>query len=68
MRLRFLLLSSMLITGIGAGLGLAVLSLPNREDVARQMSFDQKVRTYLIANPELFDKTSIKSLVRISVV
>jgi protein-disulfide isomerase len=54
MRLRFLLLSSMLITGIGAGLGLAVLSLPNREDVARQMSFDQKVRTYLIANPELF--------------
>ena len=54
MRLRFLLISSMLIAGIGIGLGLAILSLPSREDVARQMSFDQKVRTYLIANPELF--------------
>lgn len=54
MRLRFLLISALILASIGAALGLAVLSLPTREDVARQMSFEKKVRTYLIANPEIF--------------
>jgi protein-disulfide isomerase len=54
MRLRFLLISTMLLGSIGAALGLAILSLPGREDVARQTSFNQKVRTYLISNPQIF--------------
>lgn len=54
MRLRFLLISFALVASVGAALGLAVLSLPSREDVTRQMSFDQKVRNYLISNPEIF--------------
>lgn len=54
MRLRFLLISLVLLASVGAALALAVLSLPSREDVAGQMSFDQKVRNYLISNPEIF--------------
>jgi protein-disulfide isomerase len=54
MKLRFLLISTMLLAGIGAGLALAVLSLPDREDVVRHMSFNHKVRSYLISNPEIF--------------
>ena len=54
MRLRFLLISFALLAIVGAALGLAVLSLPSREDVARQMSFDQKVRNTLISNPQIF--------------
>lgn len=54
MRLRFVLISAMILASVAVALGLAVMSLPGREDVARQMGFDQKVRTYLLSNPELF--------------
>ena len=54
MRLRFLLISLVLVASVGAALALAVLSLPSRQDVAGQMSFDQKVRNTLISNPEIF--------------
>lgn len=58
MNLRILLISSALVLSIGAGLGLAVLSLPSREDVARQMSFEQRVRKYLVTNPEVFTEAA----------
>ncbi|MEE9290007.1 MAG: hypothetical protein V3U99_03245, partial [Alphaproteobacteria bacterium] len=58
MRLRFLLISLVLLASVGAALGLAVLSLPSRQDVAGQMSFDQKVRNYLISNPEVFTEAA----------
>jgi protein-disulfide isomerase len=54
MRLRFLLISFVLVASVAAALGLAVLSLPSRQDVARQMSFEQKVRNTLLSNPEIF--------------
>ena len=54
MRLRFLLISFVLVASVAAALGLAVLSLPSREDIARQMSFEQKVRNTLISYPEIF--------------
>jgi len=54
MRLRFLVISSLLIASIGVGLGLAILSLPSPANISKKLGFNQKVRSYLIANPELF--------------
>ena len=59
MRLRFLLISFALLASVGAGLALAVLSLPSREDVAGQTNFGQKVRNYLISNPEIFAEAAL---------
>ncbi|MDX1483529.1 MAG: DsbA family protein [Alphaproteobacteria bacterium] len=58
MRIRALVLSTVLVVAIGAGIGLALLSLPSREDVAKQVSFGEKVRTYLITNPEVFTEAA----------
>lgn len=53
MKLRFVLFVSILLAGIAVGLALAVYTLPTRDDVARQMAFNERVREYLISHPEV---------------
>lgn len=53
MKLRFLFLASILAAGIGAGLALGLATLPGRQDAARQMDFNERVRDYLISHPEV---------------
>jgi protein-disulfide isomerase len=53
MNMRFALLSFYLLMGVSVAVGLAVMGLPTSQQIAQQRDFNQKVRHYLVSQPEV---------------
>lgn len=58
MRQRFLFFSTVILAATGAALWLAVVGLPSAEAPARQDGFEERIRRYLIANPEVLNEAA----------
>ena len=51
MKLRVALPVFLLTISVAGALGLAVLTLPSRDDIVNQKPFEQRIRDYLVSNP-----------------